>query len=582
MKALLSLRPYIARYARYILSGLVFVTVSNACSAYYPRVIGATVDLMKQEGFDTSRVMTNIGIVLLLTAGSGLFMFLTRKTIIVASRKVEYDLRRDFLAGLERQDPLYFARTPTGSLMAHATNDIAAVREFMGPAIMYGANTITTFSFALALMFGLSTDITLVALIPLPFMAVATFILGRRIHVAYKRVQEQFEHVTTESQEVFSGIRIVRAFVREIQERGIFFKESHEYLERTMSLARIQSIMMPSMMVLVGSSQILVLSYGGNAVIEGRASIGDLTQFFIYLNQLIWPVAAIGWVTNIVQRAAASTGRIMSIMHRVSDLPDTGSAAVPREVDLEFDNVSYRYAEALPYVLRGIRLRIPFRSHIGIVGTVGSGKSTLVKLIPRLFDSTEGSVLVSGRPIGEYGIESIRGAVGMVMQEPFLFSMSVRDNIRMGKMDATDEEIVVAATMARLHTEVLTFTNGYDTIVGERGISLSGGQKQRLAIARALVRRPSILILDDALSAVDTATERELLTSLNGMRTHQTTISVAHRLSSVMACDHIIVMDNGSIIEEGTHEELLSKAGHYSMLYERQRLEEEIREETVT
>ncbi|MFM8438995.1 MAG: ABC transporter ATP-binding protein, partial [Candidatus Kapaibacterium sp.] len=216
------------------------------------------------------------------------------------------------------------------------------------------------------------------------------------------------------------------------------------------------------------------------------------------------------------------------------------------------------------------------------VGTVGSGKSTLVKLIPRLFDSTEGRVLVSGRPIGEYSIESIRGAVGMVMQEPFLFSMSVRDNIRMGKMDATDEEIVEAATMARLHTEVLTFTNGYDTIVGERGISLSGGQKQRLAIARALVRRPSILILDDALSAVDTATERELLTSLDGMRSHQTTISVAHRLSSVMACDHIIVMDNGSIIEEGTHEELLSKAGHYSMLYERQRLEEELREETVT
>jgi ATP-binding cassette subfamily B protein len=582
MKSLLLLRPYISRYSTLIVLGLVFVTISNACSAYYPRVIGGTVDLMRQGSFEYSRVLTNIGYVLLLTAGSGLFMFLTRKTIIVASRKVEYDLRRDFLQGIERQDPLYFARTPTGSLMAHATNDIAAVREFMGPAIMYGANTVTTFSFALALMFGLSTDITLVALIPLPFMAVATFILGKRVHVAYKQVQEQFEHVTTESQEVFSGIRIIRAFVRELQERSIFYKQSHEYLVRTMTLARIQSVMMPSMMVLVGTSQILVLSYGGNAVIEGRASIGDLTQFFIYLNQLIWPVAAIGWVTNIVQRASASTSRIMTIMKRTPELDNTGSFDAPAKFDIEFRDVSYRYADTLPPVLSDISCTIPYRSHIGIVGTVGSGKSTLVKLVPRLFDCTDGKVLIAGKAIGEYKLDDVRKAVGVVMQEPFLFSMSVRDNIKMGKTDATEDEVIEAAKAAQLHTEVLSFTNGYDTVVGERGISLSGGQKQRLAIARALIRKPSVLILDDALSAVDTATEREILHSLSEMRNFQTTLTVAHRLSAVMACDHILVLDGGRIVEQGTHEQLLQLGGQYASLYEQQQLEAEIQQDDAS
>jgi ATP-binding cassette subfamily B protein len=495
---------------------------------------------------------------------------------------VEYDLRRDFLQGIERQDPLYFARTPTGSLMAHATNDIAAVREFMGPAIMYGANTVTTFSFALALMFGLSTDITLVALIPLPFMAVATFILGKRVHVAYKQVQEQFEHVTTESQEVFSGIRIIRAFVRELQERSIFYKQSHEYLVRTMTLARIQSVMMPSMMVLVGTSQILVLSYGGNAVIEGRASIGDLTQFFIYLNQLIWPVAAIGWVTNIVQRASASTSRIMTIMKRTPELDNTGSFDAPAKFDIEFRDVAYRYADTLPPVLSDISCTIPYRSHIGIVGTVGSGKSTLVKLVPRLFDCTEGKVLIAGKAIHEYKLDDVRKAVGVVMQEPFLFSMSVRDNIKMGKTDATEDEVIEAAKAAQLHTEVLSFTNGYDTVVGERGISLSGGQKQRLAIARALIRKPSVLILDDALSAVDTATEREILHSLSEMRNFQTTLTVAHRLSAVMACDHILVLDGGRIVEQGTHEQLLQLGGQYASLYEQQQLEAEIQQDDAS
>ncbi len=581
MSELRQLSPYIRRYRTLIVLGLVFVTISNACSAYYPRLIGATVDVLRRQNFQFNDVLVNIGYILLLTCGSGFFMYLTRKTIIVASRKVEYDLRRDFLGAIELQDPKFFAHTPTGSLMAHATNDISAVREFMGPAIMYSANTATTFVFALILMLRLNVPITLVALIPLPFIALSTFLLGKKIHVAFKSVQQQFEVVTTQSQEVFSGIRIIRAFVREGVERTIFHSHSFDYLKNNLRLARLQSSMMPAMMILVGCSQILVLGFGGMSVIHGSATIGDLTQFFIYLNQLIWPVAAIGWVTNIVQRAAASTGRIMKIMKREPELVSGDAPLSTSSPDIDFDSVSFTYSEHGPKVLDSIRLHIPHNSSLGIVGMVGSGKSTFMKLIPRLYDVSSGRIVIGGHDLRKMSLSELRKHIGVVMQEPFLFSMSIADNIRVAKPDASEEQIIQAASVAQLHEEVQRFPKRYDTIIGERGISLSGGQKQRLAIARALVHKPEILIFDDALSAVDTATERRLLDGLSHDQHPHTRIFIAHRISTVMNCDNIIVLDKGAIRERGTHEELMRANGIYADMYQRQLLEQELEQSTT-
>ncbi len=576
MHELRRLSPYIRRYSRMILMGLAFVTVSNACSAYYPRLIGMTVDLMRGMQFEMSSVLANIAWILLLTFGSGFFMFLTRKTIIVASRKVEYDLRHDFLSAIEKQDPKYFSQTPTGSLMAHATNDISAVREFMGPAIMYSANTATTFVFALILMLRLNPSITAIALIPLPFIALSTFLLGRRIHAAFRDVQQQFEVVTTQAQEVFSGIRIIRAFVREKVERVIFKRHSDRYVESNLRLARLQSAMMPTMMLLVGCSQILVLSYGGMSVINGRASIGDLTQFFIYLNQLIWPVAAIGWVTGIVQRASASTARIMKIMDRVPEIQSSNGQELPQKADLRFSSLSFRYSADTAPVLSDISLTLPFGSSLGIVGAVGCGKSSLLKLIPRLFDCTSGQLLYGGIDVKNIDLHALRSSIGMVMQEPFLFSMSIAENIRVAYPQASDEEVRAAARIAQLHEEVQSFPKGYDTIIGERGISLSGGQKQRLAIARALVHTPNILMFDDALSAVDTVTERRILEELRSLSKRQSSIFVAHRISTVMHCDHIIVLDHGRIVEQGTHAQLMTLNASYADMYQRQLLEQEL------
>ncbi len=504
-------------------------------------------------------------------------MYLTRKTIIVASRKVEYDLRRDFQLAIEKQDAVYFSRTPTGSLMAHATNDIAAVREFMGPAIMYSANTATTFVFALVLMLRLDPSITAIALIPLPFIALSTFVLGRKIHFSFKNVQQQFERLTTQSQEVFSGIRIVRAFVREQVERSIFLREANAYLRSNLRLARLQSTMMPAMMLLVGCSQILVLSYGGLRVIEGNATIGTLTQFFIYLNQLIWPVAAIGWVTNIVQRASASSERLSAIMDRVPDIHNDKGLELPAaRLDIAFENVSFRYRTSTRDVLSDISLQVPFGSRLGIVGSVGSGKSSLIKLIPRLFDRSSGVISIAGQPLDSIKPSALRSSMGIVLQEAFLFSMSIADNIRLAHPQASDEEVLAVSRLAQLHDEVMSFPKGYQTVIGERGISISGGQKQRLAIARALLGKPSILILDDALSAVDTATEQRLLEGLRQSTHQQTVISVAHRISTVMHCDTIIVLENGRIIEQGTHAQLVEKRGVYADMYQRQLLEEEL------
>ena len=577
MNPLKQLVPYLKKHKKLLILGLLFVTISNICSAFYPRFIGDTVNLLHGKSFTMEAVLWKIWYIVLLTIGSGFFMYLTRKTIIVASRKIEYDLRDDLLKAIERQSLNYFTHTPTGSLMAHSTNDIAAIREFIGPAIMYSANTITTFTFVVSLMLLVSVPITLVALLPLPFIAISTFTIGRKVHGASKNVQNHFGVLTTQVQEVFSGIRIVRTFVREAFEQSVFSKSSLIYVQLSMRLAKLQSITMPLLLLLVACSQILVLSYGGMKVMNGTAQLGDLSQFFIYLNQLMFPVAAIGWVTNIVQRAKASMQRLSIIINSESHIANQTNAKALTSVDsVSFQNVGFGYSESTKSVLENINLTIPQNTSLGIVGNVGSGKSSLIKLLPRLYDVTTGSILINGDDIRKFNLQQLRSKLGVVLQEPFLFSMSIRNNITIGKSNASTSEIHEAAVAACLYDEVQTFPHGFETVIGERGISLSGGQKQRLAIARALLRKPDILILDDALSAVDTSTESKILTNLKSLLTQTTSIIIAHRISTVQHCNNIIVLDSGSVVEQGTHNELLAKNGLYTEMYNYQLLEEEI------
>ncbi len=579
MRSLLRLLPYLKQHRLRLLLGLLFVTISNICSTTVPRFVGATIDGFGDAGFTMEHVVNNIIYILLLTIGSGFFMFLTRETVIIASRLIEYDLRNDLLAAIERQDAQFFHQNSTGSMMAYATNDISAVREFLGPAIMYSANSFTTFLFAVGNMIILSPLITLVSLAPLPIMAYATYRIGKRIHAAFRSVQEQFGEITTIAQESFSGIRVIKAYNRADYESKQFEKASNEYAYRSLKLARYQSIMMPSMMFLIGFSNILVLGFGGWQVIQGNSTVGVITQFFIYLGQLMWPVAAIGWVTNLVQRASASVARISAIFDAIPKIRND-KAIAEREIKngcIEYKNVSYRYAGAKYEALSQISLMIPSGGSLGIVGATGSGKTTLINLVPRICDPSEGEVLIDGSSVASIHLELLRRNIGIVTQEPFLFSETIEGNIRAGNSSASFDDIIAAAKAARLHEDIMQFPDGYATIVGERGVTLSGGQKQRVAIARALIRKPTILILDDALSAVDTATEHEILKHLREVMKNCTSLIVSHRLSAVQNCESIIVLEDGKMVEYGTHDELLKITnGIYAEMWEIQRLEEEL------
>jgi len=579
MNELKRLLPYIKKYKARMLLGFLFVTISNICSTYLPRVVGNIVDTVQKKNFDMNLIYESIVIIVALTAGSGLFMFLTRQTIIVVSRLIEYDLRKDFVNAVERQSMNFFNKNSTGSLMAYATNDIPAAREFLGPAIMYAANTITTFSFALYFMLNLNPTITLIALLPLPVIAVATYNIGKKVHIAFKNVQEQFSNLTTQAQETFSGIRVVRSYVREDYESDRFSVLSGEYVTRNLRLARYQAITMPILMVLVGLSQVIVLGYGGWQIINGHATLGTLTQFFIYINLLIWPVAAIGWITNLIQRAAASAARLGKIMEQspeIVDSPDVNHNITELNGEIKFCDASLKYSPELPYVLENINLNIKKGHSLGIVGSVGSGKSSFVNLIPRLYELSEGKIFIDDYEITEIPINTLRNNIAVVSQEPFLFSASISDNIRFGKPGAAMDEIIEISKASFLHDDVLSFPEKYDTMLGERGITLSGGQKQRLAIARALLKNAPILILDDALSAIDAQTEDRILQSIKKYMIGRTTIIISHRISTVKDLDKIIFLENGKIVEKGTHAGLVSLSGKYNEIYSYQQLQAEI------
>lgn len=576
LRELRRLIPYVRKHTKLVVLGLICITISNICSTTIPYVVGSTIDTLGSASFTSTDVTWLIVKILALTIGSGFFMFATRRTIIVMSRYIEEALRNDVVAAVKDQSQRFFHERSTGSILAHFSNDIGSVREFIGPAIMYTANTITTFAFALSWMTSLDVLLTAAILIPVPLVATLTYRLGKRIHSTYKVVQQEYENITTHAQETASGIRVIRAYVRGAFEATRFNTLSKTYYEKNMQLARVQSLMMPGMTVLFNISYIIVLTVGGYQVMQKTLTVGELTQFFIYLNQLLWPIAAIGWVTSMIQRGAASMGRLGALYEASTDVV---SPASPRDVtitgNLVFDHVSLSY-DGTTTVLDDISVTIPAGTSLGIVGAVGSGKSTLVGLIPRLYDVSAGRLLVEGVDVRDIDLHVLRSSIAIVPQEAFLFSETIRDNIRFGNPEATDEDVVAAAKRAQLHQDILHLSEGYDTVVGERGVTLSGGQKQRTSLARAIAADPKILILDDALSAIDADTEDRVLRELEQIMKNRTTIIISHRLSTVQQCTNIVVLENGRIIEAGSHAELLAHNGTYASMFERQQLEQQL------
>lgn len=586
MKSLLRLKPYLFRYKKTFVLGLLTVMGSNLFSVVQPRILGHAVDELKR-GIEQHQYVTNdlmvwalyiVGFSLL----AGFFTFLTRQTIIVASRHIEFDLRNDFLAHLQKLHYPYFQNTPTGDLMAHATNDIAAVRNVLGPGIMYPSDTIMTFTMVLTMMLVTDWQLTLLALVPLPLVSIAVYRLSKAVNQKFTERQEQFSRLTTRAQENLSGIRVIKAYVREQFEIDQFRAMSWEYLKKNLVLARVQAIMWPLMFVLVGFSILMVMYFGGIRVIDGKITIGTLTAFFGYLVMLIWPMIAFGWVANLLQQGAASMARLGRIFDTVPEIRDTDATNQSIQTlrgEIEFRNVSFTHKNAGMPTLKKINIKIDRGMTVAIVGYTGTGKTTLVNLIPRLYDTTEGEVLIDGVNIKKIPVAVLRSQIGYVPQETFLFSETIAENIQYGLDNHHDERpLRRAADIAQISKDVVAFPKQFETMIGERGITLSGGQKQRTSIARALMREPKILILDDALSSVDTYTEEEILKRLREFMKDRTSILISHRISTVKDADLICVLDNGEIVERGTHDKLVSLGGIYAHLHEKQLLEQELEE----
>ncbi len=583
MKPLLRLLPYLLRYKKTLLIGLIAIVGSNIFTVIQPHFIGKAIDNLKfgieTHTLDSSQLLIYALAIVGLTIVAGVLSFAIRQTIIVVSRHIEYDLRNDFLKHIQKLSHSFFQNTPTGDLMAHATNDIGAVRNVVGPGIMYPSDTLVTFVMVITMMLIKDWQLTLLALIPLPLVSFAVFKLGKLINIKFQERQEQFSILTTRAQENLSGIRVVKAYVREDYEIELFKNLSWEYLKKNLVLAKYQAIIWPTMFLLVGISLVISIYFGGLRVIEAKMTIGTLTAFFAYLIMLIWPMIAFGWVINLLQQGAASMGRLGKIFDTQPEIKDdenTNHSVENIFGTIEFRNVTFKHKNSPQPTLKNINLKIEKGMTVAVVGYTGTGKSTLISLISRMYDVTGGDLLIDGVDIKEIPVEVLRSNIGFVPQETFLFSDTISNNISYG-IDGEDEsKVIQAAEAAQLMKDVKEFPSQFETLIGERGITLSGGQKQRTSIARAIIRDPKILIMDDALSAVDTYTEEEILKSLKRVMQNRTCIIISHRISTVKDADLIVVLDKGTIVERGTHEELVGFGGIYADLYAKQLLEQEL------
>ena len=569
------LMPYLRLHKGRLTAGVACVLLTNFFLLATPRVIGYAVDSL-QDPVRRQRLTLYAAAIVGLAIFEGTFRFLMRRLIIGVSRNIEYAIRNDLFRHLEALPMTFFQKNKTGDLMSRVTNDLSNVRMLFGPGIMYTVNTIVVAVFAVVLMLRINWQLTLLALLPLPAVSLGVRHFGKKIHDLTEESQERLADVSARVQESMAGVRVVKAFVQEEHEIAEFERLNHRLISKNRELIRVQSVFYPTMELVIGFAVVVVIWLGGRQVIQGTISLGDFVAFMVYLGRLTWPMIALGWVVNLLERGRASMQRLNYILDEIPAVKDSTDVVADFEVQgsIEFRNLSFSYNGT--ETLRNISLSIPKGKMVAIVGATGTGKSTLVQLIPRLYNAPPNSLFIDGMPIERIPLAKLRGAIGFIPQDTFLFGETIRENIAFGVESATDRDVRRAAEISNIDADVDAFPNKYETLVGERGITLSGGQKQRTAISRAVIRDPKILILDDSLSSVDTYTEEQILRELKQVMQNRTSILISHRVSTVKEADEIIVLAGGRIVERGTHAELLTREGYYAELHRRQLLEEEL------
>jgi ATP-binding cassette, subfamily B, multidrug efflux pump len=592
VKSLSYLNKYLFKYKYRFLLGILFVTVSNIFAIIPAQIVRQAFDLVNEgitlhnlyEGLDQQATIYDVFarnvtfyalIILAMALLKGVFTFYMRQTIIVMSRLIENDLKNEIYHHYQTLPLSFYRKNNTGDLMARISEDVSRVRMYLGPAIMYGINLVTLFLMVVPYMFSVNFKLTLYTLLPLPILSVSIFYVNTIIEQKSDQIQKSLSGITTFVQEAFSGIRVLKSFVREDDSHQQFTLASNVYKDKSLELNFVNSLFFPLILFLIGLSTIITVYVGGQEVLRGSISAGTIAEFLIYVNMLTWPVTALGWTTSLVQRAAASQQRINEFLHTQTDIVSHKHLKKPIAGDVVFEQVNFIYPDTHIHALKSLSFRIRHGQSLAVIGNTGSGKSTIANLLCRLYDATSGRITIDGIDIRDYDIPTLRSQIGYVPQDVFLFSDTIRNNIGFGMEAMREEQMIQAAKDADVYDNIMRFPEKFDTKLGERGITLSGGQKQRVSIARALVKEPSILILDDSLSAVDTKTENTILNNLQRIMEDRTTILVSHRVSSAKLADHILVLDDGEVVQHGSHEQLMQQEGLYKALYEKQLQDQE-------